>query len=41
MIEQLKLYDVKSPKPILGNDANGGYVVTEEILNNSIALFSL
>jgi hypothetical protein len=40
MIEQLKLYDVKSPKLRLGNDADGGYVVTQEILNKSTALFS-
>jgi hypothetical protein len=40
MIEQLKLYDVKSPKVRLGNEWDGGYVVPQLILDSSAALFS-
>ena len=40
MIEQLKLYDVKSPKIRLGNPCDGGYVVPKLALENSNALFS-
>lgn len=40
MIEQLKLYDVKSPKIRLGNQWDGGYVVPQLILDSSTALFS-
>lgn len=40
MIEQLKLYDVKSPKVRLGNEWDGGYVAPQLILDSSTALFS-
>ncbi len=40
MIEQLKIYDVKSPKVRLGNEWDGGYVVPQIVLDNSAALFS-
>ena len=40
MIEQLKLYDVKSPKVRLGNEWDGGYVAPQIILDSSASLFS-
>ena len=40
MIEQLKLYDIKSPKVRLGNEWDGGYVTSQLILDSSEALFS-
>lgn len=40
MIEQLKIYDVKSPKVRLGNDCDGGYVLPQILLDASSALFT-
>lgn len=40
MLEQLKIYDVKSPKVRLGNEWDGGYVLPELMLNESKALFT-
>lgn len=40
MIEQLKIYDVRTPKIRLGHYADGGYVVPVSMVAQSEALFS-
>lgn len=40
MIEQLKIYDIKSPKIRLGNECDGGYVLPQMALDLSNGLFS-
>lgn len=39
MIEQLKVYNIKSPKIRLGNQSDGGYVIPEVFLYESAAIF--